>query len=148
MLSPAKLQSNDENPFLTALASKTSIAQLDEEPQQEEVIIAAAPSPVFSPVKKKQIMFSYADAVRGSSSKDQSHDIRSHDPKQSAEPLPGASNKSLHIKGVPEDLNNEDHLLNHFSRFGSVEAVQCDRRKRCADVHFKTRVRNIIIITI
>lgn len=67
--------------------------------------------------------------------------VWSHDPRVKAVPLPSSINKSLHLKRVPDDLNNEQHLLNHFSKYGPVEKVNCDINKKYADIHFKTRVR-------
>ena len=67
----------------------------------------------------------------------------SQDPRLAAEPLPSESNCSLHIKGVPDNLNNETFLHEHFSRFGPVLSINCHPEKRFADVHFKTRVSSV-----
>lgn len=65
------------------------------------------------------------------------------DPRSAAEPLPSESNCSLHIKGVPDNLNNEQYLNQHFSRFGPVLSINCHPEKKFAHVHFKTRVRSV-----
>ena len=67
--------------------------------------------------------------------------IKSHDPRVTAQAIPSSSNSSLHLKGIPDELNNEQFLTNHFSRFGSVVSVLCNTNKKFAHVHFQSRVR-------
>ncbi len=55
-------------------------------------------------------------------------------------PVAAADNRSLHLKGVPDDLNNHPFLVSHFSKFGHVESVECFPQKRWAKVTFKKRV--------
>lgn len=47
---------------------------------------------------------------------------------------------SIHLKGVPDNVNNESFLLEHFEKFGSVRNVECHPEKKYADVHFRTKV--------
>ena len=67
--------------------------------------------------------------------------IKSHDPRVTAQAIPSSSNSSLHLKGIPDELNNEQFLTNHFNRFGSVVSVLCNTNKKFAHVHFQSRVR-------
>ena len=70
----------------------------------------------------------------------------SHDPRLTAEPLPSNTNKSLHLKGVPDECNNESYLTDHYNKYGQqVESVSCNPNKKCANIHFKTKVIIIII---
>ncbi len=55
-------------------------------------------------------------------------------------PVAAAANRGLHLKGVPDDLNNHPFLQNHFSTFGPVESIECFPQKRWAKVTFKRRV--------
>lgn len=53
------------------------------------------------------------------------------------------SSTTLHLKGVPAQLNSAAFLSQHFGRFGQVR-VKCYATKMCATVAFKTRVRKMI----
>ena len=54
----------------------------------------------------------------------------------------GGSNMApaLHLKRVPEQLNNETFLMNHFAQFGRVTNVRCNTAKLCSTVFFETQV--------
>ena len=49
--------------------------------------------------------------------------------------------KTLHLKNVPEHLNNPPTLRKHFSQFGEISLLNCQPAKRYATVAFTTRVR-------
>ena len=49
-------------------------------------------------------------------------------------------NMTLHVKGVPPELNNEAFMEKHFSRFGPLNAVECHPQKRYATVTFQNKV--------
>ena len=55
---------------------------------------------------------------------------------------PGAVplNMTLHVKGVPVELNNQAFMEKHFSKFGSLKAVECHPQKRYATVTFQNKV--------
>ncbi len=46
---------------------------------------------------------------------------------------------ALHLKGLPQDINNKAVLMGHFSKFGAV-SVKCNTAKMYATVSFKTHV--------
>lgn len=50
------------------------------------------------------------------------------------------SNMTLHVKGVPLELNNEAFMEKHFSRFGPLKAIECNPQKRYATVTFQDKV--------
>ena len=41
----------------------------------------------------------------------------------------GVGGRSLHLKGVPREMNNELSLREHFERFGAVESIKCHPEK-------------------
>lgn len=56
-------------------------------------------------------------------------------------PLPQHANlTTLHVKGIPGELNQSDILRNHFSKFGHVKLLKCFPAKMFATVEFSTRV--------
>ena len=48
---------------------------------------------------------------------------------------------TLHVKGLPVELNTPGVLRSHFSAFGEVANLQCFPEKRFATVEFRTNVR-------
>ena len=50
------------------------------------------------------------------------------------------SNTTLHVKGVPTELNNEAFMEKHFSMFGPLKAIECNPQKRYATVTFQDKV--------
>jgi len=54
-----------------------------------------------------------------------------------------SANKTLHVKGIPEELNNPVTLKKHFSQFGEVAKLKSYPQKRYATVEFVERVRNV-----
>ena len=48
--------------------------------------------------------------------------------------------KTLHLKNIPEHLNNPPSLRRHFSQFGEIVVLGCQPGKRYATVGFSTRV--------
>ncbi len=70
----------------------------------------------------------------------------SHDPRQTAEPLPSNANKSLHLKGVPDECNSESFLTDHYNKYGQVQSVSCNASKKCANIHFKTKVNIHVLL--
>lgn len=50
-------------------------------------------------------------------------------------------NTTLHVKGVPDELNNQAFMEKHFSRFGPLKAVECHPQKKYATVTFRNKVR-------
>ncbi len=120
----------DINPFLSALKSPSSHQAED----------------VFIPQPNK---YSYRPPPPGSVRMSKMvENIRSHDPRQTAQMIPGTDSKSLHLKGVPDVFNNQDDLSSHFSKFGPIQSIVCDTNKRFADVHFITRVTIVTMVTI
>ena len=57
-----------------------------------------------------------------------------------------SSNKALHVKGIPEELNNPVTLMKHFSQFGQVVQLKCNSYKRYATVEFASRVRHVCVL--
>ena len=53
-----------------------------------------------------------------------------------------SSKKALHVKGIPEELNDWGILMQHFSQFGQVVQLKCNSYKRYATVEFASRVRH------
>ena len=49
-------------------------------------------------------------------------------------------NTTLHVKGVPDELNNQAFVEKHFSRFGPLKAVECHPQKKYATVTFRNKV--------
>lgn len=49
-------------------------------------------------------------------------------------------NMTLHVKGVPDELNNQAFMEKHFSRFGPLKAVECHPQKKYATVTFQNKV--------
>ena len=56
-----------------------------------------------------------------------------------------SSNKALHVKGIPEELNNQATLMKHFSQFGEVVQLKCNSYKRYATVEFASRVSHVCV---
>ena len=50
------------------------------------------------------------------------------------------TNMTLHVKGVPDELNNQAFIEKHFSRFGPLKAVECRPQKKYATVTFRNKV--------
>ena len=50
------------------------------------------------------------------------------------------TNLTLHVKGVPDKLNNESFMEKHFSRFGPLKAIECNPQKKYATVTFQDKV--------
>ena len=46
----------------------------------------------------------------------------------------------LHVKGIPDELNNSSVLRKHFSQFGHVKLLKCFPSKKFATVEYSTRV--------
>ena len=51
------------------------------------------------------------------------------------------SNTTLHVKGVPDELNNDAFMEKHFSRFGPLKSVVCHPQKKYATVSFQNKVK-------
>jgi hypothetical protein len=49
-------------------------------------------------------------------------------------------NTTLHVKGVPDELNNQAFMEKHFSRFGPLKSVECHPQKKYATVIFRNKV--------
>lgn len=49
-------------------------------------------------------------------------------------------NMTLHVKGVPDELNNQAFMEKHFSRFGPLKAVECHPQKKYVTVTFRNKV--------
>ena len=62
-------------------------------------------------------------------------------PQLQPQPLPHPDNTALHVKGIPDELNNQPFLGKHFSRFGKVSKLNCYPKKRCATVVYAIKVR-------
>ena len=69
------------------------------------------------------------------------------DPRTQAVPLGrsrtgtvASTSTTLHLKALPAQLNEETWLLQHFSKFGKVSDIKCDRNKMYATVAFETHV--------
>lgn len=131
VLSPSRTR--EDNPFLSALASSSSSSGAHKNTSNY--------NPFLSPIKKKTSVSTH-DTVEEDNS---SPDLKSHDPRLTAEPLPDIGNQSLHLKGVPDEVNDEAYLLSHFSKYGPVDSVQCDPTKKCANVHFRARVCGLFL---
>ena len=58
-----------------------------------------------------------------------------------------AMSTSLHVKGLPQEINNEAVLMSHFSKFGTV-SVKCNTAKLYATVSFKTHVSRRVSINV
>ena len=56
-----------------------------------------------------------------------------------------SSNKALHVKRIPEELNNQVILMKHFSQFGQVVQLKCNSYKRYATVEFASRVSHVCV---
>lgn len=134
MLSPRL--SKGDNPFLSALASsrKHSLGSSDVTSQSIRTLPPAS-------VEKQLSQSSNTIASGTTAPVEGFEEYGVLDPRRIAVPLPRSSNKSLHLKGVPDELNNEVILLDHFNKFGVVESVVCNIDKKCADLHFQTRVK-------
>ena len=59
-------------------------------------------------------------------------------PQSDAGALP--QNMTLHVKGVPDELNNQAFMEKHFSRFGPLKAVECHPQKKYATMTFRSKV--------
>ena len=59
-----------------------------------------------------------------------------------SEQYASSANKALHVKGIPEELNNPVTLKKHFSQFGEVARLRSNPQKLYATVEFANRVRN------
>lgn len=57
---------------------------------------------------------------------------------------PVTDSSSIHLKGVPNQLNNVSFLKEHFNKFGPVRDIKCHPEKKFADVHFTTKVSTLI----
>ena len=57
-----------------------------------------------------------------------------------SQPLPHPDNTALHVKGIPDELNNQPFLGKHFSRFGKVTKLNCYPNKRFATVVYALKV--------
>ncbi len=75
----------------------------------------------------------------------------SYDPRTHTVPLGRASTSittataiatatTLHLKAIPPQFNNKLFLQNHFSQFGKVIDLKCNKTKMFATVHFQTHV--------
>ena len=51
-----------------------------------------------------------------------------------------STGRSLHLKGVPPPVNNREFMLEHFGKFGEVEVINCNIKKMCTNVTFRTHV--------
>ena len=54
--------------------------------------------------------------------------------------VPSASNTALHLKNVPDELNNKTFLSAHLGKFGKIKALKCFPEKRYATVEYYLRV--------
>lgn len=55
-------------------------------------------------------------------------------------PTASATSTTLHLKGVPAEMNSDVLLREHFGRFGRVVTVKCNPAKMCASISFQTHV--------
>ena len=61
--------------------------------------------------------------------------------------VPSASNTALHLKNVPDELNNKTFLSAHLGKFGKIKALKCFPEKRYATVEYYLRVCVYVYIT-
>lgn len=54
-------------------------------------------------------------------------------------------NMTLHVKGVPAELNNEAFMEKHFSRFGALKGIECNPQKRYATITFQNKVKILLV---
>ena len=57
-------------------------------------------------------------------------------------------NMTLHVKGVPDELNNQAFIEKHFSRFGPLKAVECRPQKKYATVTFRNKVFPSVVLCV
>ena len=57
-----------------------------------------------------------------------------------------ANYKTLHVKGIPDELNTNAVLRTHFAQFGEVKLLKCFPSKKYATVEFVTNVSLCICI--
>ena len=55
-------------------------------------------------------------------------------------------NMTLHVKGVPDELNNPAFLEAHFSTFGPLNDIECNPQKKYATVTFRDKVHVILAV--
>lgn len=60
--------------------------------------------------------------------------------KPATQPQQYANLKTLHIKGIPNELNTSEILRSHFAKFGQVKLLKCFPAKMFATVEFASRV--------
>lgn len=119
---------SSNNVFLQQAASIVTRQQGEEEDDDDE--------PVDEATMVTSRPLSYAGAVK------------SNVPRTGVNPFLAAqsssipSSQSLHLKGVPDHLNNKQFLWQHFEKFGPLNDVNCHPEKKYADVHFKTQVND------
>lgn len=120
---------SSNNVFLQQAASIVTRQQDDDEEEDDDEPVVEATMMTSRPL-------SYAGAVKSSV------------PRPGANPFLAAqsgsipSSQSLHLKGVPDHLNNKQFLWQHFEKFGPLNDVNCHPEKKYADVHFKTQVND------
>ena len=64
-------------------------------------------------------------------------------------PLPQHANMTvLHVKGIPDEMNNSAVLRKHFSQYGHVKLLKCFPAKKFATVEYSNRVsyRTVAIV--
>ena len=75
---------------------------------------------------------------------------RTHTPQQGRGDrthLPQHANlKTLHVKGIPDELNTNAVLRKHFTQFGEVKLLKCFPSKKYATVEFATRVSVSVVL--
>lgn len=120
---------SSNNVFLQQAASIVTRQQEDDEEEDDD-------EPVDEVTMLTSRPLSYAGAVK------------SNVPRPGVNPFLAAqsgstpSSQSLHLKGVPDHLNNKQFLWQHFEKFGPLNDVNCHPEKKYADIHFKTQVND------
>ena len=133
---PPQLPSLSANPFLKALAKVERQADLE-----GDIEVRAHQDDKQDLDTRNEAQFSFSmvaqhpPASSGASLGQTSTSPSSVNPFSSA-----GNNRTLHLKGVPREINNEQILRQHFERFGEVESIKCHPAKMFAQVTLTTRV--------
>ena len=122
------------NPFLDSLKTHAfSIGKITVQTSQNKPRVAFDPSITDTGeprVQQKQRVPSYSEVAAA----------HAHGKPPNIRPQQYANLKTLHVKNIPDELNNSETLRSHFSQFGQVTLLKSFPAKKFATVEFASRV--------
>ncbi len=124
------------NPFLapsTLRASSTGKVNVHLSTQSDTKPKVSFDPSLESQTTRKRRVPSYSDVVAAHTQS-----------KPATHPQQYANLKTLHVKGIPNELNTSEVLRSHFAQYGQVKLLKCFPAKMFATVEFASRVNTIL----